>query len=524
MKRFLSMLLAACLALGLCLVATAEDDVIKASAIPFTSPGFTPQNDTYGTQYILDNFGLDLDIQPVDSATEESWNIFWASDGYADIILPYSLGPARAIVDNDLCRPISFDMLKEHAPRMITLLLGVYGSEEEIIKNLTYRGEIWCSPYFAMTNNISWVSAVRNDWLEKVGLSVPTTIDELTEVLRAFTEDDPDGNGVNDTYGANSLQYSLFNVPASFGTTSALSYWTTEDGTDIYTNADTEEYRNFLRKVHEWYAAGYIDPEFITDQGDRAAARSKFASGKFGLYCDNPWWFELERGANGPLQMLCDTDSSVDLATGFSIFGGLQNGDTPPTINSNFGDIKGQASIYFGYDCPDETVIRVLQMVNKRIVMYDGTEEDKAAIKVRSEMDVGVEGVDWEFSEDGKYAVIINAVSPEEGSKKGLYLFPTPAGMNMDLFKGRADEFVIDAYALSMSLNRIYNGSNFSRPGLSAEATDMQDLISTYYTECRNKFITGDMSLDTYWDAYCQQLKDYGIDTVMAEYKAGLGI
>ncbi|MGI6690626.1 MAG: extracellular solute-binding protein [Christensenellales bacterium] len=518
------MLLAACLALGLCLTAVAEQDIIKASAILYTAPGFTPQNNTYGTQYILDNFGLDLDVLPVDSATNESWNIFWASDGYCDIIIPYSLGPARAIVDQDLCRPISFDMLKEYAPRAITLLLDVYGSEEEIIKQLTYKGEIWCSPIFSMTNFISWVSAIRNDWLEKVGLSVPTTIDELTEVLRAFTEDDPDGNGVNDTYGANSLNYSLWNVPAAFGTSFALSYWTTEDGTDIYTNADTEEYRNFLRKVHEWYAAGYIDPEFITDQGDRAAARSKFASGKFGLYCDNPWWFELERGENGPLQMLCDTDSSVDFATGFSIFAGLQNGDTPPTVNSNFGNITGQGAIYFGYNCPDETIIRALQVVNSRIVLHDGTEEDKAAMKVKSEMDYGIEGVDWEFSEDGKSIVVINAPSPEDQNKRGLYIFPGPLSKDMDVFKGQDDEFVIDAYKMAMSLNRIFNGSNFSRPDLSAEATDMQDMISNYYIECRNKFITGDMSLDTDWDAYCQQLKDYGIDTVIAEYKAGLGI
>ncbi|MGI6690624.1 MAG: extracellular solute-binding protein [Christensenellales bacterium] len=524
MKRFLSMLLAACLALGLCLTAVAEQDIIKASAIVFTSIGFTPQNNSDCAQYILEHFGLDLDIQPVDSGTEESWNIFWASDGYADIILPYHLGAARAIVDNDLCRPISFDMLKEHAPRLITLLLSVYGSEEEIIKNLSYRGEIWCFPYFAVTNGISWISSVRNDWLEKVGLSVPTTIDELTEVLRAFTEDDPDGNGVNDTYGANSLRYSLWNVPAAYGTTSVLSYWTTEDGTDIYTNADTEEYRNFLRKVHEWYAAGYIDPEFITDEGDRAAARSKFASGKFGLYCDNPWWFEDLRGEIGPLRMLCDTDPSVDYSTGFSFFGGLQNGDTPPTINSLYNNITGQASVYFGYNCPDETVIRVIQMQNRRVILEDGSEEDKISRRVRAEMDMGVEGVDWEWDENGKAKLIRPPLSAEEGIKRGTWSFPVASTIDFDVFVGEPDEFVIDVYKMSMSLDRIYNGSNFSKPGLSAEATDMQDMISTYYTECRNKFINGDMSLDNDWDAYCQQLKDYGIDTVIAEYKAGLGL
>ena len=42
---------------------------------------------------------------------------------------------------------------------------------------------------------------IRQDWLDNLKLEVPTTIDELEEVMRAFTEDDPDGNGQDDTYG-----------------------------------------------------------------------------------------------------------------------------------------------------------------------------------------------------------------------------------------------------------------------------------------------------------------------------------
>ncbi len=46
-----------------------------------------------------------------------------------------------------------------------------------------------------------WGSYYRKDWLDKVGLGVPQTIDEFGEVLRAFAKDDPDGNGQADTYG-----------------------------------------------------------------------------------------------------------------------------------------------------------------------------------------------------------------------------------------------------------------------------------------------------------------------------------
>lgn len=45
------------------------------------------------------------------------------------------------------------------------------------------------------------VMIIRQDWLDNLGLEAPTTIDEFEEVIRAFTEDDPDGNGEKDTYG-----------------------------------------------------------------------------------------------------------------------------------------------------------------------------------------------------------------------------------------------------------------------------------------------------------------------------------
>jgi len=42
---------------------------------------------------------------------------------------------------------------------------------------------------------------IRKDWLNKLGLKMPTTLDELFDVCYAFTYKDPDGNGKNDTYG-----------------------------------------------------------------------------------------------------------------------------------------------------------------------------------------------------------------------------------------------------------------------------------------------------------------------------------
>lgn len=41
----------------------------------------------------------------------------------------------------------------------------------------------------------------RKDWADNLGLEAPTNVDEVFEMARAFTEDDPDGNGQDDTIG-----------------------------------------------------------------------------------------------------------------------------------------------------------------------------------------------------------------------------------------------------------------------------------------------------------------------------------
>ena len=43
----------------------------------------------------------------------------------------------------------------------------------------------------------------RKDWADKLGLKAPANLDELFAMAKAFTENDPDGNGKKDTIGLN---------------------------------------------------------------------------------------------------------------------------------------------------------------------------------------------------------------------------------------------------------------------------------------------------------------------------------
>jgi putative aldouronate transport system substrate-binding protein len=69
----------------------------------------------------------------------------------------------------------------------------------DIYRNISLQGKTWFIPRTrpVVKDGIIY----RKDWLNKLGLSEPKTLEELYNVLRAFTEDDPDGNGLDDTYG-----------------------------------------------------------------------------------------------------------------------------------------------------------------------------------------------------------------------------------------------------------------------------------------------------------------------------------
>lgn len=110
--------------------------------------------------------------------------------------------------------------------------------------------------------------AIRKDWLANVGLEVPTTTDELFEVMKAFTFNDPDGNGKNDTYGyAPWMTYTdpwqnilgAFGIPATNWTGLCLL----EDGT-VTTFLKHPNFKTAMQFLRRLYAEGIMNPDFVT--------------------------------------------------------------------------------------------------------------------------------------------------------------------------------------------------------------------------------------------------------------------
>lgn len=131
---------------------------------------------------------------------------------------------------------------------------------EDVLLNSSVNGTIYGIP---RTRDVMRSTAIiRTDWLENLGLEVPTTVDELYDVMYAFSHDDPDGNGEDDTTGMIVTTYT-----GPFDTLSiwmgAPNVWGVEDG-QIIPAFSTDEYKESLNLLRKMYEEGLINEDFTT--------------------------------------------------------------------------------------------------------------------------------------------------------------------------------------------------------------------------------------------------------------------
>jgi putative aldouronate transport system substrate-binding protein len=135
---------------------------------------------------------------------------------------------------------------------------------------------------------------VRQDWLDNLGLAAPTTLEDVVAIAEAFRDDDPDGNGKDDTYGllgtsdivniGNNL-YGFDPVFAYYGSYPEL--WIRDESGDIVYGSITPETRTALAALRDLYAAGLIDREFAIK--DTNQANELVVNSQAGVFFA-PWW------------------------------------------------------------------------------------------------------------------------------------------------------------------------------------------------------------------------------------------
>lgn len=139
---------------------------------------------------------------------------------------------------------------------------------------------------------------IRKDWLDKLGLKAPTTLDELLVVAKAFTEKDPDGNGKNDTYGIGGYWDSgTWGVGNRFnfimGAYGVPDLWGFANPDKFALNVRDPNYPKALAAFKQFVDAKVIDPDWATINRDEF--RIRWPQGRYGIM-----WEDFAALANQP--------------------------------------------------------------------------------------------------------------------------------------------------------------------------------------------------------------------------------
>lgn len=142
-----------------------------------------------------------------------------------------------------------------------------------------------------MSNNGSRWFYIRRDWLDKLELDMPENTDELGNILKAFTERDPDGNGQKDTWGmAHNNSSTVNNLLMTLGIDSWREYIVNdngdidENGTKLISQSMHPYAKGQYAQIRNWCQNGWINQDGVTDT---TAYEKLITNNKIGVVLEN---------------------------------------------------------------------------------------------------------------------------------------------------------------------------------------------------------------------------------------------
>jgi putative aldouronate transport system substrate-binding protein len=258
---------------------------VELWALGAVSEAGEPPADWVGYQIIKDKLGINLKIvlQP-SSQTDQDTKISVAAAANS---LPDIFG-----VNRDMLMKIAKQGLVADVgpllPKM-PIRTKTHYSDPMRLKLASFNKKLVGLPDPGAMDRVEGL-VIRKDGLDKLGLKVPTTLDEIYAVAKAFTEKDPDGNGQNDTYGIGAWYESASLVNAGFGKRfdfimgayGVAGLWNFESASKFQFNFRDPDFRKAVEFVKKLNDEKIIDPLWTTPNKDEFRARWK--QGKFGIF------------------------------------------------------------------------------------------------------------------------------------------------------------------------------------------------------------------------------------------------
>ena len=464
------------------------------------------------TKYMEDKTNVHINWQ-VSANLGDTKRIMLASGDYPDIIFSGNIGREEQML---------------YGPKGVFVplneLIEKYGVEtKNMFNNLTYvkqeitnpDGNIYGLPMVSETYHMMfrYKMWMNTEWLKKLNLNMPETTEDFYQVLKAFKENDPNGNMKKDEIPLSGISNRFNGMPTYLSpVTFLMSSFITDDGNDRWAQPfngtlDTiltkPEFKEGLKYLNRLYKEGLLDTEVFTQDLTVLKQKGENPEGALlgAVSCHGPHMFTNMGG---------DTFKKYD--------------PVPP--------LKGPAGVQSTAYVPDRVFQGAFVITNK-------CEEPEVAFRwadwLYSEEATqwtinGREGKEWRKAESGetgingkpgKWAIIakINELQNVNWAQMGPSVRTSEWRLSQvapqDIYSNEGFETRL------YQATKLYDGhhaedvfpvSLFVPLEDASESAQLRDTIYKYVDETTARFITGDLDIDSGWDGYVKSLNDMGLN------------
>lgn len=469
------------------------------------SPIVKDYNEIEAVKKWTEKFNVKIEfVHPSTQQETEQFNIMAASGDFKDIVTynwnGYTGGPAKASKDGAII--ILDDYLEEYMPN----LLGMMKTDQAInYAARDYEGAVTVLPSFtdSVVTEATFGPQIRKDWLDKLGLSVPTTIDEWHTVLTAFKTQDPNGNGQADE------------IPFMADGTATFTRFTAAFngvGEGFYVDGEGKirfgfiepDFRDFLTTMNQWYEEGLIYAEYAA--ADAATLDNKMTTGVGGAFVG------YSGSAMGKYTAAARAENPDYTLVGTPW---PKSADGNAYCGYTYQAVRGIPGKGMAISTKNKNVERSLELID-----YLYGEEGSTL------MNWGIEGESYTKTDDG-YHFTDNIMKNSEG-KSPVEAISSYALTQWPIAMKRADAFMElnSVYPEQKDAMTLWSEADISRimpnltvsPEEQAEITKVMDDIYLLKKEWQHKLIMGVEPMEK-WDEVVEQMKSMGIDKAIEVYQ-----
>ena len=340
----------------------------------------------------------------------------------------------------------------------------------DVNHNISIDGKIY-GIYRSRTIGRAGIS-VRKDWLDRLGMTTPETVEEFSQMLRRFTEDDPDGNGVKDTFGMIVTDYidgPLDNLAVWCG---APNGWGEANG-ELLPSFMFDEYTDALSLMRDWYKNGYINSDMATYSSSKW--NDRFVSGEAGAIID-----VADRARRLAANIAPENPNAV-----VDVFGYVKKDAKTPAVTL-------PTSGYDGYYAFPKSTITTREDLEYVLGIMDRLNSEEAV----NLMNYGIEGV--HYTKDAENYV---TVSPDESLKSDYTDLNQLSMAVVDFPNGLKTKY---ATPIAEKVNKVYEDNekyalyNPAEPYLSEARSGKSAQLDAIIADAKVNYITGKISKEEY--------------------------